>query len=1120
MSSLSHEIFILASFTANLLETYLEQELKEAGIHSRIATGPYNQIISQCMNEESVLYKSKPQYLVVWTRFEDILGSTDFYRKESLDAARSDLSMLMEAVLHAKNKINTKVIFILPAVIENRPLGLGDFQITHGTMVTSMLLRKYMLDKLQSVDNVFLADGEELIRRFGADQSYNMGMYAFAKVPFVNRIYQEAASAVSRIIRLDVHNKRNILVFDADVLFCEQEVLSGPGTLREVEEERLITDDSYLLFQIYLKELVNWGHEILLCTKSSKEALHRIFRTGSLGVAEEHFKYMCCECDSISDAIAEIHNNHGIPLEQFIVMDTRDLELNGVRQLLLPEDSTLWMQTMEASDVLDYIPDAVEFYGNVEESFVEPAEAYNLEDFLHSMNLEVSLQEVNETQADKIEHILHGTKDFNLTGRVWSHEEILAMLQEKAKVIYAVKVQDRFGDYGIAGAVIGTINWQEFSFTIDNLLLNCRVLGKNAEFHLVKQLVDSIQEYGCDSVVMRYESNGRNELAAEFLTKITQFGMNRILAGVTLTIPCELISEYADTVLQSKKKAGREKTQEQEHSVSSLDPYRFIADKWNKMKADEKEQVMNFVSSNSSIEEIMHAIADSKVKTRAGIQVEYIQPRTETELKIAELWGEVLNIDQVGVLDNFFGLGGTSIMAAQLIVKFKNAFGVKLPVRIFFDNSSVEQMAMYIDALKLDEDKQELNETAVSNFRYKTREFLKSEVWLDEKITGQKEWEARGNGRIENVLLTGGTGFLGAFLLEELIARTDYHIVLLVRSGNIQSGYERIIENMKQYDLWKEVYRSRFEVYTGDLSKPLLGQSIKSFNELAEKIDMIYHAGAITNFLEPYKMIKDVNVQGVQEILRLASTYKLKPVHYVSTHYVFSNLAHEHGFIAYEDTMPSSDEVLVLGYQQSKWVGENIMALAKERGIPVSIYRVGRISGSSTTGACQTKDIMWLMIKCCVEAGVLFDEDVKIEFIPVDYVSKSIIALSIQEESINRNFHIAGKAMNSLHQVYEWMKKYGFKVEIMPYDRWKDELVERVAKNPDLNTTKAMLPFIPEDMAEWDVEITYDETNVLRALRGTGITCPVVEEEIFTRYLDYFVKTKYFEFNTQAQTVR
>lgn len=116
------------------------------------------------------------------------------------------------------------------------------------------------------------------------------------------------------------------------------------------------------------------------------------------------------------------------------------------------------------------------------------------------------------------------------------------------------------------------------------------------------------------------------------------------------------------------------------------------------------------------------------------------------------MWADILNVDKVGVLDNFFELGGTSIMAAQLIVKFKNAFDIMLPVRIFFDSSSIEQMAMYIEAVKSEQNKQDINESAVSNFRYRTREFLKNEVWLDEGITGAKELQAWDHTRVHNVL--------------------------------------------------------------------------------------------------------------------------------------------------------------------------------------------------------------------------------------------------------------------------------------------------------------------------------------------------------------------------------
>ncbi|WP_405116796.1 thioester reductase domain-containing protein [Paenibacillus sp. FSL K6-1217] len=1103
-----HNIFVLSSFTADLLEAYLEEDLKRLQLNSTIGTGPYNQIISQCLDRSSLLYQKKPDYLVVWTRLEDIIGRNDFYLQESFDSCKGDISMLIEAVLHAKAAIHCKLIVMLPPVYENRPLGVGDLQIVNGAMETSMLLRKFMMDKLRFVEGVYLADGEELIRRYGADQSYHMGMYAFAKAPYVNGIYKEAARQISRIIKLDLNNKRNILVIDADILLCEQEEQEeqeGPAVLHALDEQRIVTDDSYLLFQSYLKEIVKWGNELLLCSRSTQEQLHAILDMDDLIITKEECKYMSCECETIPEAIMQIHREHGVSLDQFIVLDTKELHLNGIRQLQLPDDSTLWMQSIEASGVLDYISDKASYSSNDEDALADNTEEYSLEEFLDSMNLEVSVREINELQAEKVGHILHHTKDFNLTGLLWTEEEIIGALNEENKVIYSVKVQDRFGDYGIAGTVIGTVDKK--SFTVDALLLNCRVLGKNVEYYLIKELVKGIREHQCDSIVFHFQSNGRNESAAQFLSKITRTDLQRVHTGEALTVSCERAEAYAKEALNPKP---IDKGPEQ--PVHSFDPYRFILNKWNKMGGAEKEQINDLISSTKSIEDIMRAIADSKMKTRTGIKVEYIQPRTETEQKIADLWAEILNLDKVGVLDNFFELGGTSLMAAQLIVKFKNAFDIHLPVRIFFDSSSIEQMAMYIEAITSEQNKHDINESAVSNFRYKTREFLKNEVWLDENITGSKELQEWDNTRIQNVLLTGVTGFLGAFLLQELITMTDYHMVLLVRADSVQSGYDRVVANMEQYNLWDEAYRSRIEVCTGDLSKPLLGQSLQGFNELAVHIDSIYHAGAITNFLEPYNMIKDVNVQGAQEILRLASTHKLKQVHYVSTHYVFSTLSHENGYIAYEDTIPSNDEVLVLGYQQSKWVSERIMALAKERGIPVSIYRVGRISGSSTTGACQTRDIMWLMIKSCVEAGVLFEENVNIEFIPVDYVSKSIIALSIQAGSSNKNFHIVASKMNTLNQVYDWMNRYGFKVEKMPYEQWKDELIERVARNPNLNTTKAMLPFIPEDMGEWDVEITYDITNVKKGLSETAITCPEVGEEVFNRYLDYFVQTKYFQF--------
>lgn len=114
MSDMPRNIYVLSSFTADLLEDYLEEDLKELGLPFNVETGPYNQIISHCMDPDSLLFQKKPDYLVIWTRLEDIIGRKDFYRKESFNSCKADLSMLIEAVLHAKAALRCKLIFMLP----------------------------------------------------------------------------------------------------------------------------------------------------------------------------------------------------------------------------------------------------------------------------------------------------------------------------------------------------------------------------------------------------------------------------------------------------------------------------------------------------------------------------------------------------------------------------------------------------------------------------------------------------------------------------------------------------------------------------------------------------------------------------------------------------------------------------------------------------------------------------------------------------------------------------------------------------------------------------------------------------------------------------------------------
>ena len=222
--------------------------------------------------------------------------------------------------------------------------------------------------------------------------------------------------------------------------------------------------------------------------------------------------------------------------------------------------------------------------------------------------------------------------------------------------------------------------------------------------------------------------------------------------------------------------------------------------------------------------------------------------------------------------------------------------------------------------------------------------------------------------KADGILLTGATGFLGAFLLFELLQQTTAKIYCLIRAKTTAIAKERLEKHLKSYLLWDENFNQRIIPLIGDLSQPLLGLSVNQFDAIAAEVDVIYHNGALVNFTYPYSQLKAANVLGTQEILRLAAQVKVKPVHFISTIGVVG--AADSGLkIIREDTPIDRSENIDSGYTQSKWVAEKLVKIAGDRGIPISIYRPGRISGHSKTGVCNSNDHTFRMIRGCIKLG-------------------------------------------------------------------------------------------------------------------------------------------------------
>ncbi|MFM6207969.1 SDR family oxidoreductase, partial [Planktothrix sp.] len=144
-------------------------------------------------------------------------------------------------------------------------------------------------------------------------------------------------------------------------------------------------------------------------------------------------------------------------------------------------------------------------------------------------------------------------------------------------------------------------------------------------------------------------------------------------------------------------------------------------------------------------------------------------------------------------------------------------------------------------------------------------------------------------------------------------------------------------QKLKTFQLWDEHKSSRIIPVIGDLSQKRLGMCEPDFLELANQIDVIYHNGAWVNAIYPYSMLKQTNVLGTEEILRLACLIKTKPVHFVSTISVFSP-SYAQGNLIQESDPLGINHGLNAGYTQSKWVAEKLMMEAGKRGLPITIF--------------------------------------------------------------------------------------------------------------------------------------------------------------------------------------
>ena len=362
---------------------------------------------------------------------------------------------------------------------------------------------------------------------------------------------------------------------------------------------------------------------------------------------------------------------------------------------------------------------------------------------------------------------------------------------------------------------------------------------------------------------------------------------------------------------------------------------------------------------------------------------EYEAPANETERIFCDIFARILQLDKVGATDNFFEMGGTSLVATRVIIEADKA-GKHVSYGEVFAHPTPRQLAELLG----DSAKQVVNDLKVDHFDYTAINNILQCNTLDAFRKGEQQG-------LGNVLVTGATGYLGIHILRELIDSDAEHIYCLVRGKSVETAESRLRTLLYYYfaNAFKDLFGKRIYVVLGDVTEDIQSALVES------SINTVFNCAAVVKHFSEGTEIEDVNIGGAQRCVEFCIKTGARLVH-VSTASTRGLWVGEIKDSIYTEQQLYMGQYLGNQYIYSKFMAERLILDAVAlHGLRAKIMRVGNLAARSTDGEFQanfsTNSFMgrirvYNMLGCCPYAM----RNKSVEFSPINEVARAIVLLA------------------------------------------------------------------------------------------------------------------------------
>lgn len=485
-------------------------------------------------------------------------------------------------------------------------------------------------------------------------------------------------------------------------------------------------------------------------------------------------------------------------------------------------------------------------------------------------------------------------------------------------------------------------------------------------------------------------------------------------------------------------------------------------------------------------------------------QGEHAAPKNKIEEQLVEIWSEVLGMQpkKIGVTDNFFELGGDSISILNAITKmyFK---GWSLTVKDFYMTPTIRWLAE-----KVAKTYPSTNEAALLE---KPQFISPSNRQL--LPTGKVK-------AIQNILVTGATGFLGIHMIKELLEDINASIYCLVRGPVAEDYfYQKLAFYFNDSIMKSDNIKNRIHIITGDVTKENLGMDKADYIRVSQTVDTVIHAAAIVKHYGNEADFNFVNVIGTEKVIDFCFSNDIT-LHFISTISLSGSRSMDQQQTLFtENHLYIKQDIFNNVYLKSKFEAESrIYKAQKEKGLQASVYRVGNLTGRFTDGVFQEnieENAFYQKMKFLLDYKAIPETLLNqvIEFTPVDVCSKAIIKILQTEQSSGNVFHLFNHKQLTTADLLTVLESLGIQVTVLEAEKFQafiNQLYESNGHNASLSSIITEL--VEEDSEQYQWRIHVDSTFTRDYLQCLDtFDYPTIESNYMKKLLQYMKDVHYLK---------